>query len=108
MKAKEQVVDFQETRDIFPRETQEIISGERGREGVVVLDVCTQKEFETAHLEGKADDAAAVFEVREQVREAVEAGIEFLLAEQASDPRRGFLSRLFGVPRSGEGSSTDT
>ena len=63
---------------------------------------------ETAHLEGEADDAAAVFEVREQVREAVEAGIEFLLAEQASDPRRGFLSRLFGVPRSGEGSSTDT
>ncbi len=52
MKAKEQVVDFQETRDIFPLEAQEIISGERGREGIVVLDVCTQKEFETAHLEG--------------------------------------------------------
>ena len=52
MKTKEQAVDLQETRDIFPLEAQEIISGENGREDIVVLDVCTQKEYETAHLEG--------------------------------------------------------
>ena len=52
MKTKEQVVDLQETKDIFPLEAQEIISGEKGRENIVVLDVCTQKEYETAHLEG--------------------------------------------------------
>jgi 1-acyl-sn-glycerol-3-phosphate acyltransferase len=57
--------------------------------------------IETAHLEGRSDDAAAVFAVREQVREAVEAGIEFLLAEQGRDPERGFLSRMLRTPRSG-------
>jgi 1-acyl-sn-glycerol-3-phosphate acyltransferase len=63
---------------------------------------------ETAHLHGKADDAAAVFEVREQVREAVEAGIELLLAKQAGDPQRGFLSRLLGVPRVDQEASTNS
>jgi len=63
--------------------------------------------IETAHLEGRSDDAAAVFAVREQVREAVEAGIEFLLAKQAGDPQRGFLDRLLGADRRGRGSATD-
>jgi 1-acyl-sn-glycerol-3-phosphate acyltransferase len=64
--------------------------------------------IETAHLEGKSDDAAAVFTVREQVREAVEAGIEFLLAERANDPQRSFLNRLFGVPRGNGHSSSNS
>jgi len=52
MKATATAADSQETRDIFPLEAQEIISREEDRESIVVLDVCTRKEFETAHLEG--------------------------------------------------------
>lgn len=52
MNKKGQAVDLQEMRDVFPLEVQEIISGEKDREDIVVLDVCTRKEFEMAHLEG--------------------------------------------------------
>jgi rhodanese-related sulfurtransferase len=40
-----------EVRNVFPLQAQEIISGENGDEDVIVLDVCTPKEFRTAHLE---------------------------------------------------------
>ena len=54
------------------------------------------------------DYAEAVFAVREQVRQAVESGIEFLLAKQASDPQRGFLDRLLGTSsRAGATSAGD-
>lgn len=52
MNTKVKVANLQETRDIFPLEAREIISGEKGREDIVVLDVCTRKEFETSPLEG--------------------------------------------------------
>jgi rhodanese-related sulfurtransferase len=52
MNTKVKAANHQETKDIFPLEARQIISGERGREDIVVLDVCTRKEFETAHLEG--------------------------------------------------------
>jgi rhodanese-related sulfurtransferase len=44
--------DLQEARDIFPLEARELISGEGTREDIVLLDVCTRKEYETAHLRG--------------------------------------------------------
>jgi 1-acyl-sn-glycerol-3-phosphate acyltransferase len=50
----------------------------------------------TADLMGRESDDAACFDVREQVRTAVEAGVEFLLHERENDPSRGLLSRLRG------------
>jgi rhodanese-related sulfurtransferase len=43
---------YQDVRDIFPLEAREIITESRGKEDVVVLDVCTPSEFRTAHIEG--------------------------------------------------------
>lgn len=39
-------------RDIFPLEAQEIITQSRERDDIVILDICTPREFRTAHLEG--------------------------------------------------------
>ena len=55
--------------------------------------------IETAHLRGRERDDAAVFEMREQVRDAVEAGLEFLLSERRRDPRRRLLPRVAGGRR---------
>ncbi len=48
----------------------------------------------TAHLQHRAGDEAVIFEVREQVREAVEGGLAFLLKERRRDPGRTLLGRL--------------
>ena len=48
----------------------------------------------TAHLQHRANDEAVIFEVREQVREAVEGGLTFLLSERRRDPGRTLLGRL--------------
>jgi len=37
--------------------------------------------------------------VREQVKKAVEEGMEFLLAERDNDPNRSVLKRLLGPER---------
>ena len=50
--------------------------------------------IETTRLRGRQHDAMAVFGVREEVREAIEAGLERLLEERRRDPRRRLLPRL--------------
>ena len=55
--------------------------------------------IETARLRGRERDAMAVFGVRENVRESIEAGLEFLLDERRRDPRRRLLSRVAGTRR---------
>jgi 1-acyl-sn-glycerol-3-phosphate acyltransferase len=50
----------------------------------------------TAHLVGRESDDAVCLDVREQVRAAVEFGVELLLYEREHDPSRGLLSRLGG------------
>jgi 1-acyl-sn-glycerol-3-phosphate acyltransferase len=55
--------------------------------------------IETTRLRGRERDAMAVFGVREEVREALEAGLELLLAKRRRDPRRRLLPRLASVRR---------
>jgi len=54
---------------------------------------------ETAHLAGKHEDDAVCFAVREQVREAVEAGIARLLVERERDPDHDLLPRVLAGRR---------
>ena len=49
---------------------------------------------ETTPFTDRADDPAACLEVREQVRLAIEAGIETLLLERERDPDRALLPRM--------------
>lgn len=49
MITKEKTTESQLTKDLFPLEAQELIT--KGGEDIVVLDVCTPKEFKTAYLE---------------------------------------------------------
>ena len=53
----------------------------------------------TRHLRGQHDDPAALFELRETVRDAVEALIRRLQALRARDPRRNLLGRLLPKTR---------
>jgi 1-acyl-sn-glycerol-3-phosphate acyltransferase len=55
--------------------------------------------IETAHLCGRERDDAAVFAVREQVRDAIEAGLEFLLSERRRDPKRRLIPRMTAARR---------
>lgn len=48
----------------------------------------------TDHLRGRQAEDDFVFEVRDQVREAVEEGIRFLQAERARDPGRTLPGRI--------------
>ena len=52
------------------------------------------KAIETRPFTGRQEDETLCFAVREQVREAVERGIAFLLNERRRDPDRDFSSRL--------------
>lgn len=56
---------------------------------------CIGEPIETASLAGLHDDDAACWALREQVREAVEAGIARLKARQAEDPQRVRFPELF-------------
>lgn len=47
----------------------------------------------------RADGAAGVRHLRDQVKREVEDGIEFLLSERATDPSRKLVSRLLGRER---------
>lgn len=49
MNTKEKTTESQLIKDVFPLEAQELIT--KGDDDIVVLDVCTPKEFKTAHLE---------------------------------------------------------
>lgn len=49
MITKEKTTESQVIKDVFPLEAQELIT--KGDEDIVVLDVCTPKEFQTAHLD---------------------------------------------------------
>jgi rhodanese-related sulfurtransferase len=51
MSTKELNTGIPAIRDVFPLEAQEIITKKRRDEDVIVVDVCTPKEFKRAHLE---------------------------------------------------------
>lgn len=53
----------------------------------------------TEAVQGRQDDDAVVRAVREQVKQAVEQGMEFLLAERDNDPHRSVVKRLLGPER---------
>lgn len=53
----------------------------------------------TDECQGRHDDDAVVSGIRDQVRAAVEQGIEFLLAEREKDPNRSVMKRLLGPER---------
>jgi 1-acyl-sn-glycerol-3-phosphate acyltransferase len=59
--------------------------------------------IDTAQLEGREDDDATCFRLRERVRKAVEREIAFLLTERKRDPERAFgvrvLDQLRGLTR---------
>jgi 1-acyl-sn-glycerol-3-phosphate acyltransferase/ketosteroid isomerase-like protein len=54
--------------------------------------------IDTARFHGRAEDDGAARQLRDEVRMAVESGIEFLLAERDTDPQRGVIRRLLHVP----------
>ena len=50
----------------------------------------------TETVQGQQDDDAVVRAVREQVKQAVERGMEFLLTQRENDPHRSVVRRLLG------------
>ncbi|MCB0923887.1 MAG: acyltransferase family protein [Mycobacterium sp.] len=57
------------------------------------------KPISTKRVQGQQHDDAVVRSLRDQVKRAVEDGMEFLLAERDSDPNRSVLKRLLGPER---------
>lgn len=53
----------------------------------------------TEAVQGNQDDDVVVRSLRDQVKRAVEEGMEFLLAERDGDPNRSVLKRLLGPER---------
>jgi 1-acyl-sn-glycerol-3-phosphate acyltransferase len=49
---------------------------------------------ETARFGGRRDDTAAAKELRDEVKQAILGGIQFLRDERDQDPRRGLVARL--------------
>lgn len=58
--------------------------------------------IETRQYKGRHTDDAACWEVREQVKRAIEAGLKFLLKERKADPDRHLLTRLLGTESASE------
>ena len=54
--------------------------------------------IDTARFDGRAEDDDAARRVRNEVRMAVQSGIEFLSAEREADPRRGVTRRVLHLP----------
>ena len=50
--------------------------------------------IDTKRFARRRDDPDAARAVRDETKQAIEAGIEFLLAERDADPNRGLVSRL--------------
>lgn len=57
------------------------------------------KPISTTSVQGQQGDDTIVGAVRDQTKNAVEAGIEFLLAERDADPNRSVVKRLLGPER---------
>jgi 1-acyl-sn-glycerol-3-phosphate acyltransferase len=54
--------------------------------------------IDTVRFDGRAEDDDAARRLRDEVRSAVQSGIEFLLSEREADPRRGVIRRTLHVP----------
>ena len=54
--------------------------------------------IDTVRFEGRAEDDDAARRLRDEVRRAVQSGIEFLLSEREADPRRGVIRRALHMP----------
>ncbi len=54
--------------------------------------------IDTARFGGRTEDDDAARQLRDEVRVAVQSGIEFLLAEREGDPRRGVIGRMLHTP----------
>jgi 1-acyl-sn-glycerol-3-phosphate acyltransferase len=54
--------------------------------------------IDTVRFDGRADDDDAARRLRDEVRGAVQSGIEFLLAEREIDPRRSVIRRTLHMP----------
>ena len=52
----------------------------------------------TVRFDGRAEDDDAARQLRDEVRGAVQGGIEFLLAEREADPHRGVIRRTLHIP----------
>jgi len=59
--------------------------------------------IDTARFEGRQDDDEAARAVRNEVKRAVEGGIDFLLAEREADPRRPLRKRLLSRDTADDG-----
>ena len=54
--------------------------------------------IDTARFGGRTEDDDAARQLRDEVRVAVQIGIEFLLAKREGDPRRGVIGRMLHTP----------
>ena len=54
--------------------------------------------IDTVRFDGRAGDDRAARQLRDEVREAVRSGIQFLLAEREADPGRGVIRRTLNLP----------
>jgi 1-acyl-sn-glycerol-3-phosphate acyltransferase len=54
--------------------------------------------IDTVRFDGRAEDDDAARQLRDEVRRAVQSGIEFLLSEREADPRRGVIRRTLHMP----------
>ncbi len=59
--------------------------------------------IDTTRFEGRQDDDEAARAVRNEVKRAVEGGIDFLLAEREADPRRPLRKRLLSRDTADDG-----
>ncbi len=57
------------------------------------------KPISTKSVQGQQQDDAVIRAVRDKTKNAVEGGVEFLLAERENDPNRSVLKRLLGPER---------
>ncbi len=54
--------------------------------------------IDTGRFDGRAEDDDAARQLRDEVRRAVQSGIEFLLSEREADPRRSVIRRTLHMP----------
>jgi hypothetical protein len=59
--------------------------------------------IDTTRFAGRQDDDEAARAVRNEVKRAVEGGIDFLLAERETDPRRPLRKRLLSRDTADDG-----
>ena len=54
--------------------------------------------IDTAGFDGRAEDDDSARHLRDEVRRAVQSGVEFLLSEREVDPQRGVIQRTLRLP----------